>query len=127
MILVYVFSPLIAPPGAEDVKLLRVVVREDFSKSRCDLLIRDILAVVKTLDAQDAKTIQETRYVKNLALIYFVLPHKLKVLITFLFLRSHHHRNAKQRWALLRNIGALAFTKNHEKEGQLPAKHNGVC
>ncbi|KAG2185024.1 hypothetical protein INT43_000937 [Umbelopsis isabellina] len=89
-----------APPGAEEIKLLRVVVREDFSKSRCDLLIRDILAVVKTLDAQDAKTIQETR---------------------------NHHRNAKQRWALLRNIGALAFAKNHEKEGQLPTKHNGVC
>jgi glutamate decarboxylase len=41
--------------------MLRVVVREDFSKSRCDLLIRDILAVVKQLDAQDAKTIEENR------------------------------------------------------------------
>jgi glutamate decarboxylase len=55
------FVYTLAPPNAELIKLLRVVVREDFSKSRCDLLIRDILAVIKQLDAQDAKTIQETR------------------------------------------------------------------
>jgi len=89
-----------APPNAEQIKLLRVVVREDFSKSRCDLLIRDILAVIKQLDAQDAKTIQETR---------------------------SHHPTAKQRWALLRNVGALAFKhNNHEDKDRVP-KTNGVC
>ncbi|GAB5586771.1 hypothetical protein Unana1_01671 [Umbelopsis nana] len=87
-----------APPNADAVKMLRVVVREDFSKSRCDLLIRDILAVVKQLDVQDAKTIQDNR-----------------------------HPSAKQRWALLRNVGAVAFHhRNHEDKDRV-AKTNGVC
>ncbi|KAI9288643.1 pyridoxal phosphate-dependent transferase [Umbelopsis sp. AD052] len=90
-----------APPNAERIKMLRVVVREDFSKSRCDLLIRDILAVVKQLDAQDAKTIEENR---------------------------NNHPSAKQRWALLRNIGSVAFHHPQlEGKERVPNKTNGVC
>ena len=45
----------------ENMKLLRVVVREDFSRSRCDILIRDILAAVKSLDTWDEKAVEDTR------------------------------------------------------------------
>jgi glutamate decarboxylase len=37
----------------EHMKLLRVVVREDFSLNRCELLIRDINAAIAALDQWD--------------------------------------------------------------------------
>lgn len=40
-------------------KMLRVVVREDFTKSRCDALIADFKLALQTLDALDEKKIQE--------------------------------------------------------------------
>ncbi len=45
-------------PHTEDLKLLRVVVREDFSKSRCDQLISDIKLVMGILDEMDVKEIK---------------------------------------------------------------------
>lgn len=45
-------------PHTEDMKLLRVVVREDFSKSRCDQLLCDIRLVMGVLDEMDAKEIK---------------------------------------------------------------------
>jgi len=38
-------------PHTENMKLLRVVVREDFSKSRCDTFLRDLKDAIHTLDA----------------------------------------------------------------------------
>lgn len=52
-------------PKLEHTKLLRAVVREDFSRSRCELLIRDILAAVKTLDAIDKKSVEAHRQAKK--------------------------------------------------------------
>jgi glutamate decarboxylase len=40
-------------PHTEDLKMLRVVVREDFSKSRCDLLLADIKLCLQVLDGMD--------------------------------------------------------------------------
>jgi glutamate decarboxylase len=37
-------------PHSENMKLMRVVVREDFSRSRCDALIQDLNLAVKELD-----------------------------------------------------------------------------
>jgi len=37
-------------PHCESIKLLRVVVREDFSRSRCEAFVRDLKAAIKTLD-----------------------------------------------------------------------------
>ncbi|GAA94862.1 uncharacterized protein L969DRAFT_612354 [Mixia osmundae IAM 14324] len=37
-------------PRAESVKMLRVVCREDFSRSRCETFVRDLQAVVEYLD-----------------------------------------------------------------------------
>ncbi|KAH7406712.1 pyridoxal phosphate-dependent transferase [Phaeosphaeria sp. MPI-PUGE-AT-0046c] len=46
-------------PHSEKMKMLRVVVREDFTKSRCDALIADFKLALQTLDALDEKKIQE--------------------------------------------------------------------
>jgi glutamate decarboxylase len=40
-------------------KMLRVVVREDFTKSRCDALIADFKLALQTLDSLDEKKLQE--------------------------------------------------------------------
>ena len=45
----------------EHLKLLRVVVREDFSRNRCELLLRDINAAIATLDHWDAKELENNR------------------------------------------------------------------
>jgi glutamate decarboxylase len=45
-------------PHTNDLKMLRVVVREDFTKSRCDQLLCDIYLVLGILDEMDAKEIE---------------------------------------------------------------------
>lgn len=45
----------------EKLKLLRVVIREEFSRSRCEILIRDIEAAVSSLDRLNAQSIQHAR------------------------------------------------------------------
>lgn len=45
-------------PHSEQLKLMRVVVREDFSKSRCDALICDIKFAVQTLDKLDEEKVK---------------------------------------------------------------------
>lgn len=46
-------------PHSEKLKLMRVVVREDFSRSRCDTLIKDIKLAVDTLNEMDKKTVDD--------------------------------------------------------------------
>jgi len=48
-------------PNAEKIKLMRVVVREDFTKSRCDALILDFKNALDTLDDLDARTIEANK------------------------------------------------------------------
>ena len=45
-------------PHSEKMKLMRVVVREDFSRSRCDALINDIKLVLEELDKTDAQAMK---------------------------------------------------------------------
>lgn len=45
-------------PHTNKLKMLRVVVREDFSRSRCDMLIADIKLCVGYLDEADKETIK---------------------------------------------------------------------
>jgi len=40
-------------PHSEGLKMMRVVVREDFSRSRCDQLLQDLKLAVETLDKMD--------------------------------------------------------------------------
>ncbi|KAF2714924.1 glutamate decarboxylase [Pleomassaria siparia CBS 279.74] len=46
-------------PHSEKMKLMRIVVREDFTKSRCDALITDFKLALQSLDAMDAKKIEQ--------------------------------------------------------------------
>lgn len=46
-------------PDASNLKLMRVVVREDFSRSRCDLLVADIKMAVETLEKMDATMLEQ--------------------------------------------------------------------
>ena len=48
-------------PHTEDLKMLRVVVREDFSKSRCDQLLCDIKLCVQVLDEMDKESIKKNQ------------------------------------------------------------------
>lgn len=53
-------------PHSEKMKMMRVVVREDFSKSRCDALVTDIKLALKTLTAMDAAQVEKfTKHVND--------------------------------------------------------------
>ncbi|KAG9245599.1 glutamate decarboxylase-like protein [Calycina marina] len=53
-------------PKTNDLKMLRVVVREDFSKSRCDQLLADIKLCVSALDDMDKEAIKKNKqYIKS--------------------------------------------------------------
>ena len=53
-------------PNAQKLKLMRVVVREDFSRSRCDALVVDIKQAVDTLKQMDTKRLEEhTQHIKK--------------------------------------------------------------
>ncbi|KAJ3013440.1 hypothetical protein HKX48_005752 [Thoreauomyces humboldtii] len=49
------------PKDIETMHLLRVVLREDFSRNRCDLLVADLKAAVEYLVKQDAKSVEVHR------------------------------------------------------------------
>jgi len=46
-------------PHSEKLKLMRVVVREDFSRARCDSLINDIKLSLQTLNEMDKETVEQ--------------------------------------------------------------------
>ena len=46
-------------PHTNEMKMLRIVVREDFSRSRCDNLIADIRLCMEYLDAMDREAIKK--------------------------------------------------------------------
>jgi glutamate decarboxylase len=48
-------------PNVEHIKMLRVVVREDFSRSRCEILVKDIIAALRALDTSDREAVAKRR------------------------------------------------------------------
>jgi len=46
-------------PHAKKLRMMRVVVREDFSKSRCDALITDLLMTMHDLGKMDEKALED--------------------------------------------------------------------
>ncbi|KAL2357118.1 pyridoxal phosphate-dependent transferase [Cryomyces antarcticus] len=62
-------------PHSESLKLMRVVVREDFSRSKCDQLIADFKLALDTLDKMDKKQVKEHDE----------------------FIKSRHHRSGKHK------------------------------
>src|SRR6187200_888199 len=53
------------PPKAENVKILRALVRETMSRDRIDMLIADIEAACQTLDEKGGTTQSEREQVKK--------------------------------------------------------------
>lgn len=53
-------------PNSSQMKLMRIVVREDFTTHRCMLLIKDIKQALKSLDDMDHMTVQ--RYIQYVSL-----------------------------------------------------------
>jgi glutamate decarboxylase len=52
-------------PHSESLKMMRVVVREDFSRSRCDALIADLKLAVQELSKMDEQRLeQHTEHLK---------------------------------------------------------------
>ncbi|ETW78814.1 glutamate decarboxylase/sphingosine phosphate lyase [Heterobasidion irregulare TC 32-1] len=51
-------------PHSDKLKLLRVVVREDFSRSRCETFIRDLTAAVKFLDNAPKEVVEHLAQTK---------------------------------------------------------------
>lgn len=53
-------------PHANTLKMMRVVVREDFSRSRCDALIGDLLMAVRELSKMDETKLQlQKEHIEN--------------------------------------------------------------
>jgi hypothetical protein len=48
-------------PHSDKMKLMRIVVREDFTKSRCDALLADFKLALQTLDGLDEKKLKEQK------------------------------------------------------------------
>lgn len=46
-------------PHSEKLKLMRIVVREDFSKSRCDSLLNDIRVALQQLGEMDKRSVEK--------------------------------------------------------------------
>ncbi|KAK2809728.1 putative secondary metabolism biosynthetic enzyme [Emmonsiellopsis sp. PD_5] len=49
-------------PHSEQLKLMRIVVREDFSRSRCDMLVADIKLALQQLKEMDRKTMEKYQH-----------------------------------------------------------------
>jgi glutamate decarboxylase len=58
-------------PHSDKMKLMRIVVREDFTKSRCDALLADFKLALQTLDGLDEKKLKEQ---KEYVLSFFLFP-----------------------------------------------------
>lgn len=49
------------PPNAEHIKVLRVVIRETFSRDLCDMLWRDLMWTLEELDRKTPESIHHGR------------------------------------------------------------------
>ncbi|PGH00183.1 glutamate decarboxylase [Helicocarpus griseus UAMH5409] len=49
-------------PHSEKLKLMRIVVREDFSRSRCDMLVSDIKLALEQLSEMDRKAMEKYKH-----------------------------------------------------------------
>lgn len=61
-------------PHSESLKLMRVVVREDFSRARCDSLLADIISALGACNKIDASKVEEQeRYVFFFLTFFFLI------------------------------------------------------
>ena len=85
-------------PNASNMRMMRVVVREDFSRSRCDALICDIRMALNELVKMDAKALELQK------------EH----------MKSRHHRKNKQK------TNSHFADEQHSLKGK-HGKTHGVC
>ena len=69
-------------PHSNKMKLMRIVVREDFSRSRCDALLVDIKFALNTLDEMDAKKMRDHYEYDH---CFEIFPSLFDLLFVFLF------------------------------------------
>lgn len=86
-------------PHAEKLKLLRVVCRMDFSRTKCNDLLKDIAMTCDYLDQQDAQ------FVKKLV---------------------EAHKSVDRRKAHSRHVGKTGYEDHHSLQGKYGKTH-GVC
>ncbi|KAF1811751.1 glutamate decarboxylase/sphingosine phosphate lyase [Eremomyces bilateralis CBS 781.70] len=91
--------PAYTSPPTASIKMMRIVVREDFSRSRCDALIADMKFTLETLKTMDAKRIR---------------MHKEHI--------KHLNNTNKQS----RRSSTWSITENHSLQGK-HGKTHGVC
>jgi glutamate decarboxylase len=108
-------------PHSEQLKLMRVVVREDFSKSRCDALICDIKFAVQTLDNLDK---EKVKLHEELVAATRALNHSLTHV-------RHIQRQIVSKWenGVRRNsrrMSAIYGDEDHSLQGQ-HGKTHAVC
>lgn len=48
-------------PHATSLRMLRIVLREDFTRGRCDLFLRDLKASIDHLDSLEKRDIEKDR------------------------------------------------------------------
>lgn len=48
-------------PNASTLRMLRIVLREDFTRGRCDLFLRDLKASIDHLDSFEKRDIEKNR------------------------------------------------------------------
>jgi len=111
-------------PHSDKMKLMRVVVREDFTKSRCDALIADFKLALETLDAMDTKRLQQQKEYVDLR--YPTVPSEAN----FCF-RHVAEFLMRRRSTLLGSLppkrqATAHFTDDHSLQGQ-HGKTHGVC
>jgi glutamate decarboxylase len=108
-------------PHSEKLKLMRVVVREDFSKSRCDALICDIKFALHTLDHLDKEKIKA--HEESVATVY--TPCSLLTQI------RHVQRMILSKWEAgarrnSRRMSTFYGDEDHSLQGQ-HGKTHAVC
>lgn len=60
-------------PNSQQMKMMRIVVREDFTKNRCNALLADFKLALDTLDKMDKDMVQKyTMYAKLISRLMFV-------------------------------------------------------
>ena len=79
-------------PHSESLKLMRVVVREDFSRARCDSLLADIISALGACNKIDASKVEEQE--RSVFFFYFLLFNSF---LFYFFLNPQERRKRRKK------------------------------
>lgn len=91
-------------PKAETLKLMRIVVREDLSRGRCDILIRDMMRAISLLEGGQ-RVLAESRSRKQV----------------------HETHQKKSSWDFVYQFAHRLTMGGVVKDGSMEKKVNGIC